>query len=324
MLNRLINVHYYSMQKLLIYVDHGAFRKLYERLEEYIKDVEEHSWIILSTIPIVLSYEPVDNDIIWNLANKWLSITYSTRYVESIVVLLEHYRRRIIGEKEFIIKMLHTISEKLEYIEDLYLTNILMKIATNMAFPDLGILVIYEDPLSIEQGRRAGLVDISNVLVKKKLKVVYESKIHRSIRTLEINTAIVRKKSSSTIVVTDWSNLGLYPYSGYNVSTDNEGRRLADPILCSYLKYRVDLVTNIMYRDVIINFTKFQTSNYVRVIRELDKSSVNIVTLPETMSTRDIDRIITALRRHNVNVSGILNIPLDIFLELFLYSIGGS
>ncbi len=304
----------------MIYIDHGAFRKSYLEFDRYIEDLDSKPWILFSTIPITFR-KVEDFDKIFKIIDKWLRITASVNYVESIYVIINNYVKGVIDKSRLVRQIINTISEKLKYIEDLYATNIVLKLCTGYCLPDLDILVVYEDPLSIEQGRRVGRIELPNIILRKRVETMYESKITKKVEHIELEITLIRKRVKNALNVVDFSNLGMYPYTGNLTSIDVEGREVADHVLCTYLRYGVDIRTTISNMDVYIVHYRYvnieKIINIMKKISKLDISNSDIVVLPQSMTNNDVQDFVNVLKRFGYNILSIFEIPLDILFELF-------
>ncbi|NPA69244.1 MAG: hypothetical protein GXO26_00375 [Crenarchaeota archaeon] len=314
------------MSRVLIYLDYGPSRELVTRIERYLELLEKDNKALISTLPYIVDLdEETKKKIIIKLAEIWARITASTRLAESTVSIIYQYITRSINDKTLMLNIVKEIS-KIEQIEDLLIMNTLLKIGTGKALPDLGLIALYEDPLSIEQGRRVGRIEISNILVRKMVSLQYESRIMKTIRKLELEIVLCRKKFKSydNIKIIDWRCLGIYPYSGYTRSISSEGIELAEPVLCAYLRHNVDISTIVGERSsckVIISHYRIPkiSLDYECINNILHDRSFkyHILCLPSSMTLRDRDIVVNFLKSIGIDVHKVLDVPVDVLLDLF-------
>ncbi len=304
---------------MLAYVDHGAARGLYTNVGDLLKKIDEVKWIILS----LLIYEIAENEkekVVGKIIEKWLNITASARFVEDVYTTIIAYNNRIIKtDQELARKLVKIVSEVKHYIEDLYLMNTILKVLTGKALPDIGLLVVYENPLEVEQGRRQRPLRIRNTLLRREAEAVYESKLCKSIKRLNIEYVIVRKVvTKPQIKLIDWNCMGLYPYSP-SLDSVVQGKEVAEPCLCAYLKHGVDIVSTISTtRLVLSHYRKLDNLNVVNVLKLCEEFSNinNILVLPPSMTKVHILTVKAYLQKQGVEVVSHCEVPVDILLDV--------
>ncbi len=316
------------MSNLLIYLDYGPSKELITRIERFLELLEKDNKILISTLPYIVELdEDTRKKIIIKLAEIWAKITASTRIAESIVSTIYQYITKSINDKTLMLNIIREVS-RIEQIEDLLIMNTLLKIGTGKALPDIGLIAVYEDPLSIEQGRRVGRIEISNILVRRIVSLQYESRIAKTIRKLELEFVLCRKKlkDSNNIEIIDWRCLGIYPYSGYFRSMSNEGIELAEPVLCAYIRHQVNVSTIIesrsSYKVIIVHYRVPRSSVDHELLRNMlcDKNSkYYILCLPSSMTFRDRDIVIRFLKNFGINIQNIVDVPVDVLLDMFRF-----
>ncbi len=300
---------------MLAYVDHGAARGLYKDADVLIRRIDEVKWLILSLLVYRVEEERREK-LAEKILEKWLNITASVRYVEDIYTTLVAFRNKMIKtESELARKILRLVSEVKHYLEDLYLTNVLMKVLVDKAFPDIGLIVVYENPLEVEQGRRQKPLNIRNVLIRREAEAVYESRLSKSIRHLVLEYVILRKQTRSSIVLIDWNCMGMYPYSSSSTSIA-DGAEVADPCYCAYVKHGVNIVTSLTSKVAIFHYRQVRELDLKTLLEICDRvQDAGLLVLPSTMTKSELLHV-----KHEVQslceIVGVYNVPVDILLDV--------
>ncbi|GEM_PF-4573937 len=300
---------------MLAYVDHGAARGLYRDADALVKKIDEVKWLILS----LLVYKVEDENrekIAQKIVEKWLNITASVRYVEDIYTTLVAYRNKMIKtDAELARKILRLISEVKHYLEDVYLTNVLMKVLIDKAFPDIGLIVVYENPLEVEQGRRQRPLNVRNVVLRREAETVYESKLSKSIRRLALEYVILRKQVRTRRVVIDWNCMGMYPYSSSSTSIVNNVE-VADPCYCAYMKHGVDIVTTLTPKVAVFQYRQVRELDLKTLLEICDKvQDAGLLVLPSTMTKSELVYLRSDLQ-NMCTIVGTYSVPVDILLDV--------
>ncbi|NPB01181.1 MAG: hypothetical protein GXO10_07375 [Crenarchaeota archaeon] len=310
--------------RALIYIDYGPLKSVVTEIEKYLELLEKDPKILISTLPYIINIDiETRKNIILKLAEKWATLTASTRIVESTVSIICQYIMRTIDDRKLMLNIIKEIS-KIEQIEDLLIMNILLKIGTEKALPDLDLVALYEDPLSLEQGRRIGRIEIPNILVRRIASLQYTSKIMKTIRKIELEFVLCRKRvKENNIVIIDWRCLGIYPYNGLSISIDSNGNELAEPVLCAYLRHSVNISTildNFKDSKIIVMHYRIPRTivdkDVLDILQAVDKR-LCFLCLPSSLTSRDLDVVLSFLKSIGFNIYKIVNVPVDVLLDMF-------
>ncbi|NPA23459.1 MAG: hypothetical protein GXO23_04100 [Crenarchaeota archaeon] len=311
--------------RVLIYLDYGPSKKIITSMEKLIDTVEEDNRSLISALPYIVE---VDSETrrraIIRLAEAWAKLTGTSKLAEATVALIEQYRSKMIDDRKLITKIVRALSEA-KHIEDISIMNVVLKIGLGKAFPDLGLLAIYEDPLSLEQGLRIGRIELPNTILRRNVALEYESKILKKIRKIDIEFVLIKKRTFSNlnIKIIDWRCLGVYPYNGMLRSVGEDNVELAEPTLCAYLRYNVDIITEVSpQRSVIVIYYRFPRSSSKLLTRLYEIGEIldkcYILCLPSSFSSRDLEFVLEFLKRCGIDVKAVVDVPVDVFLDMFL------
>jgi len=301
-----------------VYVDHGACRGVFTKIEDLAKLLEDKYWAILSTLPYIIESEYEREKLSQKIVDIWLKITSSTRFVEDIYVTVRWFKINELSVSDLARKIIKILSEVNHYLEDIVLMNIFLKVETGLALPDIGLVVVYENPLLVEQGIRQRPIPITRAVLRRSAKVVYESKLARRVKELELEYVILRNVGSDKPVIVDWSCLGVYPYSSQTQSIVNE-QEVADPVLVTYLTHKVKVRTTVSKMPSIIQHYRevreVLSSLKYYLARARDLVEKQIIVLPTTMTQTHVSTVVGFLRSLGVEVVDIVSVPVDLIVS---------
>ena len=302
---------------MLLYVDHGACRDIYTSVDRYLSLLRDKPWAILSTLPYIIESNEEREKLVDKILEIWLKITGSLRLVEDVYVLSRWFRVGMLSRSDLARKLVRLLSEVDHYLEDLSLMNMFLKISTGLALPDIGLIVIYENPLLVEQGVRQRPLPVSRPVLRRAARAIYESRISKGLRELELEYTVVRNVGLDRPAIVDWSSLGMYPFSSQRQSIVND-QEVADPLLVVSQVYNIRIRTTLEIRPSIIQHYRdvrdvsSSLMYYARRARELLRNQ--IIVLPNTMTNIHVSTVTGFLRALGVNVLEIINVPVDLLL----------
>ncbi len=302
---------------MLLYIDHGACRGIFTKVEDYLKVLDEKPWALLSTLPYVVEEEEREK-LSQKVIDYWLRITGSVRFVEDVYVMARWINIREMTVNELARKIVRLLSEVKHYLEDVFLMNIFLKIETGLALPDIGLLAIYENPLLVEQGVRQRPLPVARAVLRRAARALYESKLTRGLKELELEYVIVRNIGVDKPAIVDWTSLGMYPYSHQTQSIVNE-QEVADPLLIANLVHRVRIRTVPDKRESVIqhyrDVREVVTSLRYYLARAREVLSKQIIVLPNTMTTLHVNTVMGFLRVLGIEVIDTVSVPVDLLLS---------
>ncbi len=310
------------MNKVLIYLDYGPSKRVVTDIDEFVSIIESDNRALISSLPYIINLDIAKRrEVILKIARIWAKLTSSTRLAEATVSILEQYLHNIIDRRTLMLKVVREISN-IEQIEDLIIMNILLKIGTGKSFPDIDLVALYEDPLSLEQGCRVGRIDVPGVLVRRQVRLEYESRLLKGLKKILLEFVLIRKRPRCHVKVIDWRCLGVYPYNGICRSIDIYSRELAEPVLCAYMRHGVDIVTEIPQHNpvsVIVVYYRFPrtVSENTDFVNYVEKFSPYFLCLPSSLSFKDFNMVASFLKDLGINILHIVDVPIDLVLELF-------
>ncbi|WP_156769791.1 hypothetical protein [Caldivirga maquilingensis] len=180
---------------MLAYIDYPGDRKIITSLAELINEYKSFPGALISTIVMIGGVE-INEDYF----KAWVSITGSRRIIEDTYGEIWSYIKGVSGNNDIVSLIMRAYEEAGDLADVIALSNAL-KLFLGFNIYDLGLAVIYENPLSVLNGRRVELRRGKTLLMKKHL-----------MGDLKLNTALILQGELNDKVV-DWSNPGVLPAS---------------------------------------------------------------------------------------------------------------
>ncbi|WP_291765365.1 hypothetical protein [Caldivirga sp. UBA161] len=205
---------------MLAYIDYPGDRKIVTNLTELISEFKLFPGALASAIIMIGGVE-VNEDYF----KVWASITGSRRIIEDTYGEIWSYIKGVSGSSDIISLIMRVYEESSDLIDVIALSNAL-KLFLGFNMYDLGLAVIYENPMAVLNRERVELRRGKTLLTKRHL-----------MGDLSLNTALILQGESSSKIV-DWGNPGVLPAS--NVVGDES---VSDPAYTA-LAFDIGLVSN--------------------------------------------------------------------------------
>lgn len=181
---------------LVAYVDHPDIGRVFTKLGDLVGVFKDFPGAVVSTIVMVGGVEPSEE-----YFKAWLSVTHNRSIVEDTYAEVLSYLKGVTGPGDLRGLVLRAY-ENSDNLTDLYALSNALKIFLDINIYDLGLAVLYENPLGVVYGRRISGLGLGRALMRKS---------HR-IGSILVNTALIIQGESRAYVV-DWGNPGILPAS---------------------------------------------------------------------------------------------------------------
>jgi len=181
---------------MLAYIDYPGSREIVTNPLELINRYRSFPGALVSTIVMVGGVD-VNEDYF----KVWASLTGSRRLIEDAYGEVWSYIKGIADDEDLVSLVMRVYEESSELVDLVALSNAL-KLFLGLNIYDLGLAIIYENPLMALNGVRMELRTGRALLAKR----------HR-VEDIELNTALVLQPETNRQVV-DWGNPGVLPASG--------------------------------------------------------------------------------------------------------------
>lgn len=182
---------------MLAYIDYPGDRRIVTGVNELIEAYKSFPGALASTIVMIGGVGEVNEDYF----KAWLSVTGSRGIVEDTYGEVASYIKGLAGDRDLVSLVMRAYGETRELIDLIALSNAL-KLFLNLNIYDLGLAVIYENPLMALNGLRVELRSGGRALMTGR---------HR-VEGIELSTALILQHDSSKVMV-DWGNPGVLPAS---------------------------------------------------------------------------------------------------------------
>ena len=186
---------------MIIYVDYPEYRGFITRLGDYIGLLSRFPGALISSIVIVGGVE-----LTREYFEEWARITGNVRIAEDTYAEVASYIKGVSNERDLVDLVLRAYAELGSFTDIVALSNAL-KIFLNISILDLGLAIIYENPLLVANGLRVDM-RIGDALARRMMNV----------GGLNVNTALVMQQGAKSMV--DWGNPGVIPASNVVGSED--------------------------------------------------------------------------------------------------------
>ena len=258
---------------MLSYIDYPGDRKIVTNLAELISEYKLFPGALASTI-VMISKVEVNDDYF----KAWVSITGNRRIVEDAYGEIWSYIKGVSGDSDIVSLIMRTYEESSDLTDIIALSNAL-KLFLGFNIYDLGLAVIYENPMVVLNGGRVELRRGKTLLTKMHI-----------MGDLKLNTALILQSESSKKVV-DWGNPGVLPAS--NVIGDEA---ISDPAYTA-LTLNMGLVSSPSSSELTLLTPQLSTGT----------CTGQIVILPLTLTSDMIKKLVNELRNQGftTNVAGI-------------------
>ncbi|GEM_PF-6355771 len=288
---------------MLTYIDHALYRgyiKNIEKLEEIF-----HKKPALSLALVIIDVNSEERDKLRKLLlETWSRLTGNRVLIEELVSLIHGLEKNIISIDKFRRDLIKVLSRHDFHFEDLSLFNVYMKTILDMNILDLDLVIIYENPQLVINGYRQKPITMPGVLLRREVLVEYGKG-----KKFNLEVVILIQRAKKSLAVIDWSSNGLIPYTPTPQSLiDNF--EVGDPIFTSYYNYGVKLRSSIRDYDKVI--VPVSTSSYYPCSELL--KGVPILNLPRTLRKREIEDIISYLRRREIHVVECVDVNIDMVI----------
>jgi len=181
---------------MLAYIDYPGSREIVTNPLELINRYRSFPGALVSTI-VMIGGVDVNEDYF----KVWASLTGSRRLIEDAYGEVWSYIKGIADDEDLVSLVMRVYEESSELVDLVALSNAL-KLFLGLNIYDLGLAIIYENPLMALNGVRMELRTGRALLAKR----------HR-VEDIELNTALVLQPETNRQVV-DWGNPGVLPASG--------------------------------------------------------------------------------------------------------------
>ena len=254
---------------MLAYIDYPGDRKIVTNLTELISEFKIFPGALASTIIMIGGVE-VNEDYF----KAWASITGSRRIVEDTYGEIWSYIKGVTGSSDLISLIMRVYEESSDLTDVIALSNAL-KLFLGFNIYDLGLAVIYENPMAVLNGERVELKRGKTLLTKRHL-----------MGDLSLNTALILQGESSNRIV-DWGNPGVLPAS--NIIGDES---VSDPAYTA-LSLDLELVSNPNSSELTLIAPQSTASSCMG----------QVVLLPSTLTSSMITKLINELKNQGFAVT---------------------
>jgi hypothetical protein len=181
---------------MLAYIDYPGSREIVTNPLELINRYRSFPGALVSTI-VMIGGVDVNEDYF----KVWASLTGNRQLIEDTYSEIWSYIKGVANDKDLISLVMRIYEKSGELIDLVALSNAL-KLFLGLNIYDLGLAVIYENPLMVLNGVRMELRTGRALLTRR----------HR-VEDIELSTVLVLQPETNRQVV-DWGNPGVLPASG--------------------------------------------------------------------------------------------------------------